>query len=164
MKMAYLLLQNSVLKIIILSTVLNLTFGDKLIGKYLKSKIRSYMSLTSNGINNKLWMEHLEKRLEIIIMHTSIHQYSLTQFYKRNLQREYFWKMYALCKEKYKKLQTPIFGTICASSEHGAEIPPPDACAWIDDAIGKHFCYHFRGNSPYFNKTVKTFIILIFRQ
>ena len=125
---------------ILLSTSLNLVFGHILIGEYLKSKVSRYKSL--NAVNNKLWMEYLEKRLEIITMDVSMYQLTLVQFYKKNLLREQFLKMNALCMEKYRKLQMYVFGTMCLSLKHTEDIPPPDRCSHIiNDAKYKALCY-----------------------
>ena len=107
--MSFILLHRLLYLTVIISTAVNLVIGDKFIGKYLRNKVRNYMLSVQNDTNHKLWMKYLEKRLEILSMYTNVHPFrktqisSIVQLYKRNLQKEYFWKMYGSCtKENWR--------------------------------------------------------------
>ena len=145
--MSFMLLHRLLYLTVIISTAVNLVIGDKFIGKYLRNKVRNYMLSAQNDTNHKLWMKYLEKRLEILSMYTNVHTFrktqisSIVQFYKRNLQKEYFWKMYGSCTKENGEVQSDIFGTICASSKDGENVPQPDTCAQIPWPKMKKHCY-----------------------
>ena len=127
----------------ILSTKIILINGDKFIGSFLKSKVRNYTIYTSNGVDHKLWMKYLEKRLQIISLDPLRNRqiFSMTHFYKLNLKTDIL-RMYVLCgKEETTFLdivQHGIFGSICASYKSEKYVDP---CMYVQDTKNRENCY-----------------------
>ena len=122
--------------IFVLSTGLIFIRGDKFIGKVLKSKLRNYK-------DHKLWMNYLEKRLQIISLNPMRKSQivSIVHFYQINLEKDIFRRMYVLCAHEETTfldvVQFDIFGSICASSKSGVEV---DECMHLQGEKQKGIC------------------------
>ena len=145
--------------------------GDKFIGNYFRNKIRNYIESTSNATNHKLWIKYLEKRLEIIFMHVSIHPFgkrdifSVLQFHRRNLQRDIARGMHVLCPDKVtrsqKTIENGILGSICASSKTGQVAAVIDLCMNISPfGPVRKLCKLSRGKEKYDFENFSSLIIV----
>ena len=171
--MVHVLSPRSLLIISVLSSTLNLMWGDKSIGNFLKRQIRKYISSTSNNTNHKLWMDYLEKRLEIICRHVNLQPFrgkqifSILQFYKTILKNSMLSKM---CSSKdvsfHDIIQRGIFGSVSAIPKDVAAI---DVCIKVQDEKARELSYKdnwffwlffFLRFNPQWKQTCNTFWIL----
>ena len=54
-----------------------------------------------------------------------------------------------LAQRKIGEVQSDIFGTICASSKDGENVPQPDTCAQIPWPKLRKHCYQKTGKKKY---------------
>ena len=108
----------------LLVSTFNLIWGDKFIGRS-----------TAKNTNHKLWMNYLEKRLDIFCRYVSIQTFrkqqifSLLQFYTINLQRHMLNTMSITEDANFLDIvQKGIFGSIRASSKSGEAVAVFDRC------------------------------------
>ena len=141
--MVYVLSQRSLLIIHILSTTLNLILGDKSIGHFMRTQIRKYINSTSNNTNHKLWMDYLEKKLEIICAEANGEKQisSILLFYKTILKNNMLSKLYAVEDVSYQNVvQIGIFGSVSPN-----DIVAIPVCATIQDEKARASCYYKNG-------------------
>ena len=133
--MVHAILLKSLFVRFLLFSTLNLVSGDKFIGNFLSGKLKNYIRSTANNTNHKLWMNYLEKRLDIFCRYVSMQPlrkqqiFSLLQFYKINLQRHMLNTMSVTEDANFLDIiQKGIFGSIRASSNSGEVVAVLDKC------------------------------------
>ena len=140
--------------ILVLSEV-KINKGDKYIGDVLRMKLNNYIISAKNNIDHKLWMKYLEKSLVVASQHL-LNQatrkrsiFSLRDYHKLNVRKKMFNAVFNLCATEDETtldiIQTGIFGSICASSKHGTQVPGYNACRSIPKSRKKDrmFCEYF---------------------
>ena len=137
-------------------TALYATERYNLLPNILTKHIRNLITASSNTVEYNLWLNYLDKRLQVMCMTVKQKRvHSLLEFYTKILHAKLFKNIDSICSrnrnsKRNEGVQDDIFGRICGSSKHGKTVPDLDLCQYIKDSVSREICSFIKGKYIFF--------------